>query len=347
VTSTADGRARARPADPARPARPVRPTGAPRAARSARPARTVFIGSGPFAVPALRALASDPAAKIVGVVSAPPRPSGRGLEVLRTPVAEVADELGLTPVLTPRRLRDPEAIGEVLATKPVLVVLADYGQIVPAALLGVRKGALNLHPSLLPRHRGASPIPGTILAGDGETGVTLMLMDEGLDTGPIVAQVRSPVDDDETAVTLETRLADAAAELLTTWLSGWLRGELSAQPQPAAGATLTKPLRREDGRLDPTRSAAELERQVRAYQPWPGSFVDTVKGRLVVWSAGATPGEHQPAGRFVARGLATADGTLLLHDVQPAGGRRMPWVEFLRGRAGIVGSAALASTRDR
>ena len=320
----------------------------PTAARGARarPARTVFIGSGPFAVPALRALATDPAVKIVGVVTAPPRPAGRGLEVVKTPVEEVARELGLTPVLTPRRLRDPAAIEEVLATKPALIVLADYGQIVPAPLLGVRKGALNLHPSLLPRHRGASPIPATILAGDRETGVTLMRMDEGLDTGPIVAQVRSPVDDTEAAAGLEARLSDAAADLLTTWLSGWLRGDLPEQPQPAAGATLTKPLRREDGRLDPSRSAVELERQVRAYQPWPGSFVDTAKGRLAVWTADVGPSEHQPAGRFGPRGLETVDGTLVLHEVQPAGGRRMPWVEFLRGRAGIVGSAALASTRD-
>jgi methionyl-tRNA formyltransferase len=306
----------------------------------------VFIGSGPFAVPSLRALATDPAVKIVGVVTAPPRPAGRGLEVVRTPVHEVASELGLAPVLTPRRLRDPAAVDEVLATKPALIVLADYGQIVPPTLLDVRKGALNLHPSLLPRHRGASPIPATILAGDSETGVTLMRMDEGLDTGPIVAQVRSPVDDAEAATVLEARLADAAADLLTTWLSGWLRGDLTEQPQPAVGATLTKPLRREDGRLDPSRSAVELERQVRAYQPWPGSFVDTAKGRLTVWAADVAPGEHQPAGRFGPRGLETADGTLILREVQPAGGRRMPWVEFLRGRAGLVGSAALASTRD-
>ena len=160
----------------------------------ARPVRTVFIGSGPFAVPALHALAADPAAKLVGVVTAPPRPAGRGLETVDTPVGEAAVDLGVASmVLTPSRLRDPAAIAEVLALKPGLIVLADYGQIVPAALLGVRKGALNLHPSLLPRHRGASPVPAAILAGDVETGVTLMRMDEGLDTGPIVAQVRTPL----------------------------------------------------------------------------------------------------------------------------------------------------------
>jgi methionyl-tRNA formyltransferase len=323
----------------------VTPAAASRA--PARPVRTVFIGSGPFAVPALRALASDPAAKLVGVVTAPPRPAGRGLDTVDTPVGEAAVDLGVASlVLTPPRLRDPAAIAEVLALKPGLIVLADYGQIVPAALLGVRKGALNLHPSLLPRHRGASPVPMSILAGDVETGVTLMRMDEGLDTGPIVAQVRTPLGRDETAPELEARLAEMAADLLATWLSGWLRGEITEQPQPALGATLTKPLRREDGRLDPSRSAVQLERQVRAYQPWPGSFVDTAKGRLTVWAAGVGPGEHQPAGRFGPRGLETGEGTLILHEVQPAGGRRMPWVEFLRGRAGIVGSAALASTRD-
>jgi methionyl-tRNA formyltransferase len=303
--------------------------------------RTVFIGSGGFGLPTFRALAADPSIELVGAVTAPPRPAGRRLEPARTPITFASTALGVSPVLAPTRLRDPAAVAEVLALDPSLIVLADYGRIVPPALLALPDGALNLHPSLLPRHRGATPVPATILAGDEWTGVSLIRMDEGVDTGPLVAQVRTLVAPDETAPELEARLADLAAELLRASLARWLRGDLPAEPQPEAGATVTQPLQREDGRLDPARSAAELERQVRAYQPWPGSFLDTPRGRLTVWRAGAGPTEHEPAGRFGPRGLATGDGTLLLHEVQPAGGRRMPWVEYLRGRSAIVGSDAL------
>ncbi len=153
----------------------------------------------------------------------------------------------------------------------------------------MRHGALNLHPSLLPRHRGATPVSAAILAGDPETGVTLMRMDAGLDTGPVVAQVRRSLDGQETTPTLEADLARTGATLLADQLGPWLRGELLAQPQPADGVTLTRPLRREDGRLDPQGDAAALERQIRAYQPWPGSFVDTPQARLVIWSASVEP----------------------------------------------------------
>jgi len=306
-----------------------------------RPARTVFIGSGAFAAPILAATAEHRAIKLAGIVTAPPRAAGRKLEIAPTPVATQAATLDTVPVLTPERIRDPEAISAILALKPALIVLADYGQIVPLELLAIGRGALNLHPSMLPRHRGATPVPATILAGDRATGVTLMRMDEGLDTGPIVAQVGTPVAPDETAPELEARLASMGADLVTSSLEPWLRGELEERDQPPFGATLTRPLRREDGRLDPALPATELERHVRAYQPWPGSFVETRNGRLTVWSATPTASEHLPAGRFSTRGLATGDGTLLLREVQPAGGRRMPWVEYLRGRAGVVGSDVL------
>ena len=306
-----------------------------------RPVRVVFIGSGAFAVPALRALSHDPAVELVGIVTAPPRPAGRKLASVATPLAKTAGDLGAGPVLTPAKLRDPAAIDEILALEPELIVLADYGQIVPPALLGIGKGALNLHPSLLPRHRGATPVPATILAGDRATGVTLMRMDEGLDTGPIVAQAGTPVAPDETAPELEARLAAMGADLLASSLEPWLTGDLREHDQPVVGVTLTKPLRREDGRMDLSMSATDLDRQVRAYQPWPGSFVETRSGRLTVWAASPAASEHLPSGRFSSRGLAAGDGTLLLHEVQPAGGRRMPWVEFLRGRPGIVGSDVL------
>ncbi len=306
-------------------------------------ARTVFLGSGGFGVESLRRLASHDDVQLVAVVTAPPRPAGRSQQVARTPIHDTAVDLGIGTILTPERLRAPESIADLLALEPELLVLADYGQIVPADLLGRRHGALNLHPSLLPRHRGATPIPAAILAGDPETGVSLMRMDEGLDTGPIVAQERTPLDGSETAASLEETLAAVAADLLGRNVGPWVRGEREARPQEPGGATHTRPLIREDGRLDPQRSAEELERQVRAFQPWPGSFVDTAVGRIVVWDAAADRG-GPGAGRFDHLGLATSDGRLVVREVQPAGGNRMPWADFVRGRPSIVGSSVLRGT---
>jgi methionyl-tRNA formyltransferase len=303
--------------------------------------RTVFLGTGGFGRSSLRRLADRDDIQLVAFVTAPPRPAGRKQRTTRSVIADVADELPIRPtILTPERLRDPEWIAAVLADDPELLVLADYGQIVPAALLGRRYGALNLHPSLLPRHRGATPIPAAILAGDRETGVSLMRMDAGLDTGPIVAQTTVPLDGSETAPALEERLEGVAADLLDSSLGPWIRGELEPRPQDEAGATLTRPLTRGDGRLDPGKPASELERQVRAFQPWPGSFVDTPVGRMVVWNASVADAGAN-AGSFDEVGLVTADGRLALHEVQPASGKRMSWADFLRGRPSIVGSRVL------
>jgi methionyl-tRNA formyltransferase len=304
--------------------------------------RTVFIGSGAFGVEALRRLAVHPDVDLAGVVTAPARPAGRHQRLTPTRIASVGLELGVD-VLGPERLRTADAVAAVLDLRPGLAVLADYGQLVPPALLDLRHGALNLHPSLLPRHRGATPVPAAILAGDHETGVTLMRMDEGLDTGPIVAQRPVSLGGKETAPALEAILATVAAELLGDHLGPWLAGRIEPSPQPAEGATMTRALRRDDGRLDPNRPAVELERRVRAHQPWPGSFVDTILGRIGVWAAGVDAVADGPPGTFGPLGLATADGELLLREVQPAGGRRMAWDAFVRGRPGIVGSAALAS----
>jgi len=301
--------------------------------------RTVFLGSGGFGRETLRRLAGRDDVDLVGVVSAPPRPAGRSQRRTQTPIADLAGELGIDTLLTPERLRVPESIAAVLALRPDLLVLADYGQIVPAALLGVRHGALNLHPSLLPRHRGATPIPSAILAGDAETGVSVMRMDAGLDTGPIIDQERLALDGTETTPTLEAALEEVAAGLLDRNLSPWIRGEIEARPQDDASATLTCPLRREDGRLDPRRKAIDLERQVRAYQPWPGSFVDTPVGRIVVWSAAVDGSGGSPQGTFDVLGLGVGDGERLrLIEVQPAGGTRMTWEAFVRGRPSIAGA---------
>lgn len=304
--------------------------------------RTVFLGSGGFGIESLWRLDSHDDVDLVGVVTARPRPAGRNQELAPTRVHVAAHELGIRTILTPERLRAPESVADVLALQPELLVLADYGQIVPAKLLEVKHGALNLHPSLLPRHRGATPIPAAILAGDIETGVTLMRMDEGLDTGPIVAQEPVPLVGTETTPWLEEKLMIRADHLLDRSLGPWIRGELEARPQSEEGATLTRPLRREHGRLDPRKSAVELERQVRAYQPWPGSFIDTPAGRIVVWAASPGASGGSGAGIFDERGLGVGDGERLwLIEVQPAGGKRMSWESYVRGKPAIVESRVL------
>ena len=313
------------------------------------PARTIFLGSGSFAVPILDALVASPETEVVAVVSAPDRPAGRGALVTPVPVAARARELGL-PLIQPDRIREPGTVAALAAYQPTLGVLADYGQIVPAAILGLSpRGILNVHPSLLPRHRGATPIPAAILADDRETGVTLIRMDEGLDTGPIVAATRWALDGTETSPDLEARAAAAGAALVAATLGPWLRGEVAATPQPNEGATLTRPLRREDGRLDPARPAVELERRVRAFQPWPGTFVETDAGRIKVLraatapSAGGTPRLPATFGQGPGLRLHTTDGDLLLLEVQPAGGRPMTGEELVLGRPSLPGSRVITA----
>lgn len=298
--------------------------------------RTVYLGSGAFGVPALRVLAAHPRVELVGIVTAQSGPVGRRQLLTPTPIAFLAGELGLAPVLTPQRLRAPESIDAVLALRPALAVLADYGQLVPPALLDLPHGALNLHPSALPRWRGASPIPATIAAGDASTAITLMRMDAGLDTGPILAQEPWPLAGTETAPELEERLAEAGAALLARTLGPWLDGAVAAVPQAVDGVTLTRPLRREDGRLDPARPAVELERLVRACRPWPGTHLDVGGERLVVGAASLAPSQpHDVPGSLVREGrkpaVATTDGRLVLETVTPPGRRPMPGEDWLRG----------------
>jgi methionyl-tRNA formyltransferase len=310
-------------------------------------ARTVFLGSGSFAVPIAEGVARSATVELVGVFSVPPRPAGRGAHVTPTPVAEWSAARSL-PLLTPARLRDADALASLAALRPELLVLADYGRLVPADWLAVpMHGALNVHPSLLPRHRGASPIAATISAGDVETGVSVLLMDAGIDSGPIVAQRRVPLRGDEEAPELEAHLAGVGAELLEAVLPEWVAGSLQPRPQPVEGVTVTRPLRRADGRLDPHRPAVELERQVRALKPWPGTFLELPDLRLAVLRAAAIdrpavghaavdpPGTLVEAGEGL--GLATADGVLVLEEVQPAGGRPMSGAALRRGRRNLLG----------
>lgn len=304
--------------------------------------RTLFFGSGGFAVPIFDALVDALEIELVGVVSAPDRPTGSRAEPTPAPVARRARALDL-PLLQPAKLRAADAVEEVAALEPDFGVLADYGQIVPRSVLELPgHGILNVHPSALPRHRGATPIPATILAGDPVAAVTLIQMDEGLDTGPVVAQERWPLDGTETADTLEAEAARRAAALVRRTLAAWLSGRLTPTAQDEAGATLTRPLRREDGRLDPWRAAMELERQVRAYVPWPGTFVDTDVGRLIVHEVAlgeGVPGDRP--GTLVADddglALTTEAGRLRLLRAQLAGRRPIDAAALRRGAPGLVG----------
>jgi len=304
--------------------------------------RTIFFGSGGFGVPVLDALAASPALLIEAVVSAPDRPAGRKAALTPTSVTVRAGQLGLE-VLKPERVRRPEAVEALRELRPDLIVLADYGQLIPRVLLDLpARGFLNLHPSALPRWRGAAPIPATILAGDTLSAVSLMVVTEEMDAGPIVATEPFEVRPDDTAITLEARAADAAARLVNRALPAWLAGRLVTRAQEESGATFTRPLRREDGLLNPDRPAAELERQVRAYQPWPGGYVETSLGRLIVWRSRVGPSEPgDVAGRLVAAGrdglaLATAADRLILEEVQLAGKKRGPAAELRRGHPGLV-----------
>ena len=299
--------------------------------------RTLFFGSGSVALPALSRLLESDLVTLDSVVTAPPRPAGRKGRLMPTPVADLAAEQDL-PIRTPTTLRDDKVLDELRATGVELLVLADYGRIIPAAVLAMpAHGALNIHPSLLPRHRGAAPVVGAIVAGDAVTGVTVMQMDDGLDTGPIVAQAEVSLEGTEITPVLSARLAQLGADLLLEHLPAWLDGSLRARAQAAEGATMTRMLRREDGRLDAGRGAAELERQVRAYQPWPGSFLEHDGVRLKVWAASvlAQPVAVKPGAIVLTEGtlgLGTADGVLRLDEVQPAGKRRMSGAEYRRGK---------------
>lgn len=323
----------------------------PSAARvGSSPARVVFFGAGAFGRPMLEALVGLAGVTVVGVVSAPDRPMGRGGRLTPTPVTHFALERGLH-VLRPARLREPATVAAIAALRPDLGVLADYGRIVPQAILDLPPaGILNVHPSLLPRHRGATPIAATIMAGDERAGVTIIRMDAGLDTGPIVASTSWALVGTETAPELELEAGRVGARLLADAIPGWLRGDRATTPQDEAAATMTRTFRREDGRLDPMRSAVELERQVRALDPWPGTFVETPAGRVAILAAavgdarpGDVPGELVDDGPGLA--LACLDGRLRLDRVRLAGGRAMPIAEFRRGAGrGLAGSRVTTPT---
>ncbi len=292
------------------------------------------MGSAELACPCLEALAKLPGHEIVAVVTQPDKPKGRDLKLSPPPVKLTAVQLGLL-VSQPVKVR--EAVAEIRALRPDLIVVVAYGQILPRVVLDLPpRGCINVHASLLPRWRGASPIQHAILAGDSETGVTTMFLNEKMDEGDIILQRAEPIRADDTSGVLHDRLAKIGAELLVETVK---REKPPRRPQDHSQATYAKKLAKEDGHVNWAKPAVEIERMVRAFNPWPGAY--TFAGDLLlkilcsgcVSDVGAPPGTVLPC--FV---VATGAGGLRILEVQPAGKRRMSAAEFLRGRPLVTGT---------
>jgi methionyl-tRNA formyltransferase len=295
--------------------------------------RVAFIGTGAFGVPLLERL-PDIADDLL-VISQPDRPAGRGMRDRPSPVSAWARDADVR-LATPRRLRSDEGRAVLREWLPDGLLLVAYGQLVPDDLLALApRPPLNVHPSLLPRHRGAAPVAATILAGDPEGGVTLMVMEARLDAGPIVAQWRVPLTGRETTPELEDSLARLAANVVPAELERWAAGMLEPRPQDERAATLVRPFRREDGRLDWSRGATELDRQVRALQPWPGAWTTVDGRRLHVRRAHPLPGfDNVPIGALLPGDpvrVACGRGALGLELVQAEGRAPMDAVAWRNG----------------
>jgi methionyl-tRNA formyltransferase len=301
-----------------------------------------FMGTPEFAVPALNAL-HGAGHRIALVVTQPDKPRGRGRKVEPPPIQKTANTLGL-PVIQPPSLRDEAAMARLAATAADFFIVVAFGQILRSDVLAMpRRGCINVHASLLPRYRGAAPIPAAILAGDQRTGVTVMLMDEGLDTGPVLAQAEWPIGPADTAGSLTEALARLGAALLLEVLPGWLLGVVVPQPQDESQATHCRTLQKEDGLLDWTRPAVHLDRQVRACDPWPGAYTAWAGQRLKILRARPLPAARTAeSGRVLdlepGTGVATGEGVLELLEVQLAGKGAMDVHAFAQGRRDFVGS---------
>ncbi|KAA3648864.1 MAG: methionyl-tRNA formyltransferase [Chloroflexi bacterium] len=291
------------------------------------------MGSPDFAVPTLNALIEY--CKVVGVVTQPDRPAGRGRKLTPPPIKVLAEEKDL-PVIQPKRLSEPDAMQQLHIWDPDLIVVAAFGQILKPNVLELPEhGCINVHASLLPRWRGAAPIHAAIRHGDAETGVTIMRMDEGLDTGPMLSKRAIPITDTDTTGSLSPRLADLGAGLLIETLPQYLRGKISLQAQDDEQATYAPMLKKQEGALDFSLPAEALARQVRAFHPWPGTFTTWNGGRLKVLKAHAIDKKAASSGETgIEAGLpaiSTLDGWLVLEQVQPAGKKPMSGGAFLNG----------------
>lgn len=297
-------------------------------------ARIVFMGTPDFAVATLRGLIAQH--EIIGVVTQPDRPAGRNRQIQLSPVKQVALEAKI-PVFQPEKIRRAEAIAELKRWSPDVYVVAAFGQILPQMVLDIPPfGSINVHASLLPRWRGAAPIQAVIRAGDAESGITIMKMDAGLDTGPMLSQRTIPLAPDETGQSLHDKLAILGAELLLETLPQYLSGAIQPQPQEDHLATFAPQIKKEEGIIDWTQSAINIERLVRAFTPWPGTSAVWNGQQLKIHSGAAVEGNAKP-GQIIQtkQGIAvgTGAGLFILKVIQLAGRKAMAAEEFIKGQS--------------
>ena len=299
--------------------------------------RIVFMCTPEFAVPSLKALLRSEH-RVVGVVTQPDRPKGRGQELAASPIKQLALQSNI-PILQPLKMKDPAFLDALATWKPDLIAVAAFGRILPKIILDLPpRGCINVHASLLPKYRGAGPIQWALIKGERETGITTMLMDEGMDTGAILLQEKTPIAPDDTAGTLSVKLAEVGGRLLVTTLAGLLDGTVTPQPQDGSLATMAPLLKKEDGLLEWTQPASELANRVRGLTPWPGAYTYANDERWTIWRA-AVSGETGGAGAPGTVQRATKDallvstgrGLLAITELQPANSRRMTAAQYLAG----------------
>ena len=316
------------------------------------PLRIIFMGTPELAAVSLRALLREPSFRIVGVVTQPDRPKGRDLKLQTSPVKEIALGAGL-PVLQPRKARDEQFISELRALQPDLIAVAAFGQILPQAILDLpRCGCLNVHTSLLPKYRGAAPIQWAIANGETETGVTIMRMNAGMDTGDIFTQRVTPITAGDNAATLHERLARMGAELLLQAIPGFVAGKIQPRPQDSALATHAPKIRKEDGQIDWQQPATTIWNRLRAFTPWPGAFTflptEPKPHQLKIWQAEVVGQSGAPGGLLSAdkAGIVIGCGqdSLRVLVLQPESGRKMSAQEFLAGHPLKAGQRFVTSS---
>lgn len=297
--------------------------------------RVLFIGTGEIGVPVLHSLLKSNEHELVGVVTQPDKPVGRAQRI-EAPAIKIALGDSKVPVLQPKRIKNEDAVAAIRAIAPDVIAVIAYGQILPRSVLEIpRIACLNLHASLLPRHRGAAPIQAAIIAGDRESGISVMYMDEGLDTGDVLLQTRLEIAPDETGGSLHDRLAAVAPEALHEALAQLQAGTAARIPQDSSAATYAPKLEREHGRIDWNEPVALIERKIRAFNPWPGAFTvlrdeQDRERKLKIYRATLVAGTSDDRNHLV---IAAKDGALRLEEVQLEGKRRMSAAEFLRGYA--------------
>jgi len=302
--------------------------------------KVIFMGTPEFAVPSLTALIKSSAYQLVAVVTQPDRPSGRGHQLTPSPIKQTAVAAGL-PILQSETLRPPEIVAQLAALQPDVIVVAAFGQILRQEVLTMPPfGCVNVHASLLPRWRGAAPIAAAIQAGDAESGITLMQMDVGLDTGPMLAKRAIALRPDHTTENLTHELAELGAALLIETLPAWLAGQIIPEPQDNTLATLAPRLKKEAGAIDWQQSAVIIEHQVRAFHPWPGTFTSSLRGAFKVLQVALAPHvtnpyPDQPGTVFKHQKevyVTTGEGVLHLMTVQPPSKKPMPAIAMLNGQ---------------